>query len=170
MAAYLQVRALNARVSVPRGEEVTVAKTYKMYIGGEMTDAKDGNTRTITSPATGEELGVVPESSAVDVDRAVEAAKRAFEETWSDATPKERMEALLKMADLVDQNADELGRLESENVGKPLAVTMSEEVPVISDQFRFFASGSRLLPPLCGVDSGGTVASKRTSGLRAMRF
>jgi len=88
-------RALNARVSVPRGEEVTVAKTYKMYIGGEMTDAKDGNTRTITSPATGEELGVVPESSAVDVDRAVEAAKRAFEETWSDATPKERMESLL---------------------------------------------------------------------------
>jgi betaine-aldehyde dehydrogenase len=122
-----------------------VAKTYKMYIGGEMTDAKDGNTRTITSPATGEELGIVPESSAVDIDRAVEAAKRAFEETWSDATPKERMEALLKMADLVDEHAEELGRLESENVGKPLAVTMSEEVPVISDQFRFFASGSRLL-------------------------
>src|SRR6266446_5017125 len=60
----------------------SVVKTYKMFIGGEMSDAADGDTRTITSPATGEELAVVPEASAADVDRAVGAAKKAFDETW----------------------------------------------------------------------------------------
>jgi 1-pyrroline dehydrogenase len=119
--------------------------SYKMYIGGEWTDASDGNTRTIVSPASGDAIAEVPEGTAEDVDRAVAAAKRAFEETWSDATPGERMRALLRMADLVEEHGDELGRLESENVGKVLALTMSEEVPVIADQFRFFAGGARFL-------------------------
>ncbi len=123
-------------------------KTYKMYVGGEWTDASDGNTRQIISPATGDAIAEVPEGTAEDVDRAVRAAKRAFEETWFDATPGERMRALLKMADLVEEHGDELGRLESENVGKVLALTMSEEVPVIADQFRFFASGARFLEGL----------------------
>ena len=123
-------------------------KTYKMYVGGEWVDASDGNTRQIISPATGDAIAEVPEGTAEDVDRAVRAAKRAFEETWFDATPGERMRALLKMADLVEEHGDELGRLESENVGKVLALTMSEEVPVIADQFRFFASGARFLEGL----------------------
>jgi betaine-aldehyde dehydrogenase len=120
-------------------------RSYQMYIGGRWVDASDGNTRQITSPATGDVIAEVPEGTAEDVDRAVEAAKNAFEATWSDATPGERMRALLKMADLVEEHADELGRLESENVGKVLALTMSEEVPVIADQFRFFAGGARFL-------------------------
>ncbi|HEX6581446.1 MAG TPA: aldehyde dehydrogenase family protein, partial [Actinomycetota bacterium] len=120
-------------------------KTFKMYIGGEWTDATDGNTRQIVSPANGDVIAEVPEGTAADVDRAVGAAKKAYDETWSDATPGERMRALLKMADLVEEHGDELGRLESENVGKVLALTMSEEIPVIADQFRFFASGARVL-------------------------
>jgi 1-pyrroline dehydrogenase len=122
--------------------------SYKMYIGGEWTDASDGNTREILSPATGDAIAEVPEGTAADVDRAVKAAKKAYDETWSDATPGERMRALLKMADIVEEHADEIGRLESENVGKVLALTMSEEVPVIADQFRFFASGARVLEGL----------------------
>jgi betaine-aldehyde dehydrogenase len=123
-------------------------KTFKMYIGGEWTDASDGNTRQIVSPANGDVIAEVPEGTSEDVDRAVKAAKKAYEETWSDATPGERMRALLKMADLVEEHGDEIGRLESENVGKVLALTMSDEVPVIADQFRFFASGARVLEGL----------------------
>ena len=122
--------------------------SYKMLIGGEWTDASDGNTREILSPATGDAIAEVPEGTAADVDRAVAAAKKAYDETWSDATPGERMRALLKMADIVEEHGDEIGRLESENVGKVLALTMSEEVPVIADQFRFFASGARVLEGL----------------------
>jgi 1-pyrroline dehydrogenase len=122
--------------------------SYQMLIGGEWTDASDGNTREILSPATGDAIAEVPEGTAADVDRAVAAARKAYDETWSDATPGERMRALLKMADIVEEHADEIGRLESENVGKVLALTMSEEVPVIADQFRFFASGARVLEGL----------------------
>jgi betaine-aldehyde dehydrogenase len=122
--------------------------SYKMLIGGEWTDASDGNTREIVSPATGDPIAEVPEATAADVDRAVAAAKKAHDETWSDATPGERMRALLRMADIVEEHGDEIGRLESENVGKVLALTMSEEIPVIADQFRFFASGARVLEGL----------------------
>jgi betaine-aldehyde dehydrogenase len=123
-------------------------KSYKMFIGGEWVDASDGNTRKIESPATGDVIAEVPEATAEDVDKAVRAAKTTFDETWSDATPGERSRALLKMADLVEEHGDEIGRLESENVGKVLALTMSEEVPVIADQFRFFAAGARVLEGL----------------------
>ena len=122
--------------------------SYQMLIGGEWTDASDGNTREILSPATGDAIAKVPEGTAADVDRAVAAARKAYDETWCDATPGERMRALLKMADIVEEHADEIGRLESEKVGKVLALTMSEEVPVIADQFRFFASGARVLEGL----------------------
>ena len=124
------------------------AKTYKMYIGGEWADATDGQTRKIVSPANGDVIAEVPEASAADVDRAVAAARKTYDETWSDATPGERSRALLRMADLVEEHGDELGRLESENVGKVLALTMSEEIPVIADQFRFFAAGARVLSGL----------------------
>ncbi|MGH2540750.1 MAG: gamma-aminobutyraldehyde dehydrogenase [Actinomycetota bacterium] len=122
-----------------------MADSYQMFIGGEWVDSTSGETRSITSPATGEVLAEVQEGSADDVDRAVGAARTAFDETWSDATPGERQAALLKMADIVEEHGEEFGRLESVNVGKPYAVTMSEEIPVIADQFRFFAGGARFL-------------------------
>ena len=86
------------------------AKTYKMYIGGEWADATDGQTRKIVSPANGDVIAEVPEASAADVDRAVAAARKTYDETWCDATPGERSRALLRMADLVEEHADELGR------------------------------------------------------------
>ena len=122
----------------------TDVRTYRHYIDGSWVESQGGGSRTITSPATGEILAEVAEGTAADVDRAVGAAKTAFD-TWYDATPGERQAALLKMADLVDEHAEEFGRLESHNVGKPYAVTMSEEIPVIADQFRFFAGGARFL-------------------------
>jgi betaine-aldehyde dehydrogenase len=126
----------------------TTVKRQRMFVGGEFVEASSGETQAIVSPATGETLAEVPKASAEDVDRAVGAARRAFEETWSDSTPSERQRALLKLADLVEEHGEELGRTESENVGKVYSLTMSEEIPVIADNFRFFAGGARVLEGL----------------------
>jgi betaine-aldehyde dehydrogenase len=126
----------------------TTVKRQRMFVGGEFVDAGSGETQAIVSPATGETVAEVPKASAEDVDGAVAAAKKAFEETWSDSTPSERQRALLKLADLVEEHGEELGRMESENVGKVYSLTMSEEIPVIADNFRFFAGGARILEGL----------------------
>jgi 1-pyrroline dehydrogenase len=120
-----------------------MADSYQMFIGGEWVNSSDGETRDIISPHTGEVIASVQEGTAADVDRAVAAAKRAFEETWFDSTPKERQLALLRLADAIEANADEIVRIESEDAGKPAAVTMSEEIPPIVDNLRFFAGAAR---------------------------
>jgi 1-pyrroline dehydrogenase len=123
----------------------TTVKQHRMFVGGEFVDSSTGETQAITSPATGETIAEVPKASAEDVNGAVAAARTAFDETWFDSTPGERQRALLKLADLVEEHGEELGRLEAENVGKVLSLVMSEEIPVIADNFRFFAGGARFL-------------------------
>src|SRR5213075_122904 len=95
------------------------------------------------NPATGEVIAEVPAATAEDVDRAVQAAKKALPE-WLDTTPAERAEALLKLATAIDEHADELAELESQNVGKPLSYA-KDELPVCADNLRFFAGAARLL-------------------------
>src|SRR6266705_2530972 len=97
----------------------------------------------VLNPATGETIAEVPRSSAADVDRAVQAAKKALPE-WLETTPGERAEALLKLADAVEDNAEELAELESANVGKPLSYAR-DEMPVSADNLRFFAGAARVL-------------------------
>ena len=97
----------------------------------------------VLNPATGEVIAEVPRGTAEDVDRAVEAAKKAWGE-WQVKTPKDRMELLLKLADVIDENAEELARLESLNVGKPWWVA-EDEPPAMSDNLRFFAGAARNL-------------------------
>ena len=116
-----------------------------MFIGGEFVPSASGKTRDIVNPATGKVIATVAEGSAEDVDRAVAAAKKAFEGVWFDTTPKERMQMLLKLADRAEEHGEELARIEAENVGKPLAATISEEIPPIVDNLRFFAGGARFL-------------------------
>jgi 1-pyrroline dehydrogenase len=116
---------------------------YKNFVGGEWVDAVEGATMDVLNPATGEKIAEVPRGTQADVDRAVEAAKKALPE-WLDSTPGERMEVLLKLADLLEENGDELERLESLNTGKPMAV-VREETPVSADNLRFFAGAARLL-------------------------
>jgi betaine-aldehyde dehydrogenase len=123
----------------------TAIKRAEMFIGGGWSPSSSGETQVVVSPATGEVIAEVPKATREDIDRAVAAARAAFEETWFDTTPKQRMEALLKLADRIDEHAEELGRIESENVGKVYSLTMSEELPVISDNLRFFAGGARFL-------------------------
>ncbi|HEY3051611.1 MAG TPA: aldehyde dehydrogenase family protein, partial [Gaiellaceae bacterium] len=121
---------------------VTVSKRQNL-VGGEWVDAVDGGTMEVLNPATGETIAEVPRGTEADVDRAVEAAKKALPE-WLETTPGERAEALLKLADAIDEHTDELGALESQNVGKPLEAA-KEEMPVCSDNLRFFAGAARLL-------------------------
>ena len=123
----------------------TTIKRAQMFIGGEWVDGSGDESQPVWNPATGEVIAEVPKATADDVNRAVAAAKKAYEEVWFDATPKERQAALLAMADVVDEHAEELGRIEAENVGKVYSITMSEELPVIADNFRFFAGGARVL-------------------------
>jgi len=121
---------------------VTVT-TYKNFFGGEWVDAADGGVEQIVNPATGEVIAEVPKGTEADVDRAVQAAKKAYPE-WREMTPGERAEVLLKLADVIDENTEELAQIESQNVGKPLAAA-ADEMPVCSDNIRFFAGAARLL-------------------------
>ncbi len=123
---------------------MSVAVTqHKNYIGGRWVDAAGGETMEVLNPATGETIAEVPASTAEDADRAVQAAKEALPE-WLETTPGERAEMLLKLADVIEQNQDELAELESRNVGKPLPVSR-DEPPVSADNIRFFAGAARVL-------------------------
>jgi betaine-aldehyde dehydrogenase len=123
---------------------MSALRTLRNFVGGEHVDAADGQTYEIVNPAIGEAYAIAPKSSPEDVDRAMRAAAGAFE-GWRDATPAERQLALIKLADAMEQRADELVGLESENTGKPLGLTKSEEIPPMVDQVRFFAGAARML-------------------------
>jgi 1-pyrroline dehydrogenase len=123
----------------------TTLKRHEMFIGGEWTPSNGDQTQEIINPATGKVIAHVPKGTEQDVDRAVAAARKAYDETWFDSTPRDRSERLLKLASAIEEHGDELARLESENVGKPLAPTRSEEIPPIVDCFRFFAGAARAL-------------------------
>jgi 1-pyrroline dehydrogenase len=123
----------------------TTLKRHEMFIGGEWTPSNGDQTQEIINPATGKVIAHVPKGTEQDVDRAVAAARKAYDETWFDSTPRDRSERLLKLASAIEEHGDELARLESENVGKPLAPTKSEEIPPIVDCFRFFAGAARAL-------------------------
>jgi betaine-aldehyde dehydrogenase len=119
-------------------------RTLQNLINGEHVDSADGRTSPLINPSTEEEFAHAAVSSAEDVDRAMKAAAKAFE-TWRDATPSDRQRALLKLADAMEERADEFVRVESENTGKPLGLTASEEIPPSVDQVRFFAGAARVL-------------------------
>ncbi len=127
-----------------RRSYVSVSVTQqKQFIAGEFVESSSGETMEVISPATGEIIAEVPRGTAADVDLAVAAAKSAWAE-WQDKTPKDRMELLLSLADVIDENAEELARLESLNVGKPWWVA-KDEPPAMSDCLRFFAGAARNL-------------------------
>src|SRR5919198_852433 len=116
---------------------------HKNFVGGEWVESLDGGTMEVLNPATGETIAEVPRSTEQDVGRAVEAAKRA-PPGWLETPPAERQELLLKLADLPDEHAEELAKLESTNVGKPLSYAR-DEMPVCSDNIRFFAGAARVI-------------------------
>ena len=138
-----------------------MADSHQMFINGEWVNSSDGGTRDIISPASGAVIANVQEGTAEDAEKAIAAAKTAFE-SWYDSTPKDRQLALLKLADRIEENAEELVRIEAENVGKPYEVTMSEEIPPIVDNLRFFAGAARTM----GASSTGEYMAGFTSMIR----
>ena len=115
------------------------------FIGGKWFPAQSGATDKVVNPATGAVIGEVASSDAGDVDAAVKAAAGAFDD-WSARTPRERSEILHKVADVVEENIEELSNLEAENVGKPLSI-IDFEMDLTMDNWRFFASAGRFLEP-----------------------
>ncbi|KLL11748.1 gamma-aminobutyraldehyde dehydrogenase [Protofrankia coriariae] len=114
------------------------------FIGGTSVPATGGRTMPLVNPSTAEVFAEAPLSGPSDVDTAVQTAARAFE-SWRDSTPSERARALLRLADAVEERAADLVRAECENTGKPIELTMNEEIPPTADQIRFFAGAARLL-------------------------
>ncbi len=121
-----------------------MAKDLHNFIGGQPADAKSGRRSDLVNPSTGEIFGTAPVSDSADVDAAFDAAAAAFD-GWRDATPSERSLALLRIAGAMEGRAEELVAAEVENTGKPFGLTMSEELPPMADQIRFFAGAARVL-------------------------
>ena len=119
-------------------------KSFSNFINGKSVPAQSGATSEVINPSTGQAYATAPVSSAADVDQAMKAASDAFVD-WRDSTPSERQRALLKIADAFESRADELIAIESENCGKPISLTATEEVPPMVDQIRFFAGAARNL-------------------------
>ncbi len=124
----------------------TVTQTsLKNFIDGEFVDPVEGQIEPVINPATGETIAHVPLSTEADVDRAVKAARAAFDAGWSTSTPAERADALLKIAAAIEEHADEIAELEADNAGKPLAAVRDDEIPAMIDNLRFFAGAARCL-------------------------
>jgi betaine-aldehyde dehydrogenase len=121
----------------------TTTETLKNFIDGELV-ASDGESEPVLNPATGDELARAPRSTPEDVDRAVRAARSAFD-GWTRTTPAQRSEALLAIANVIEENGEEIARLEALNAGKPIEAVKSDEIPVMVDNLRFFAGAARSL-------------------------
>ncbi len=119
-------------------------KKLNNFINGKSVDSTSGETTTLVNPATGQPFATAPKSNAADIDAAFKAASDAFVD-WRDSTPSQRQRALLKIADAIEDRADEVIAIECENTGKPISLTTSEEVPPMVDQIRFFAGAARNL-------------------------
>jgi len=143
----------------PAHETGTLEKLSN-FVNGEHVDA-DGPMAPVVDPSTGRAFAEAPVSSAADVDAAVRAAAAAFP-AWRDRTPAERSLALLRIADALERRAEDLVKLESRNTGKPIGLTLSEEIPPMLDQIRFFAGAARMLHGL----SAGEYMAGHTSMIR----
>jgi betaine-aldehyde dehydrogenase len=130
---------------------------YKLLINGELVSSSSGKTVDDIGPASGETIARVPESTLEDVERAVAAAREAFDDgRWSDLTHGARAAALEKLAMLMEAHAQEIAELESQDVGKPIKLARDGDIPFSIDNIHFFAGAARHL--------SGTAASEYSGG------
>ena len=117
-----------------------ISRRHKLLVNGKWTDAASGKTFPTYNPATGEVLAHVAEGDREDIDRAVRAARAAFDSgPWSKLTPAERAKLIWKLAELVDKHNEEFAQLESLDNGKPASVARVADVPLTSELFRYMA-------------------------------
>ncbi|AMA73100.1 MULTISPECIES: aldehyde dehydrogenase family protein [Aneurinibacillus] len=129
-----------ATVSIdPRVEDFLKGEPKKLFIGGEFVESLSGRTFNTINPATGERIASVYEADKEDVNRAVEAAERAFKGSWSKVTPSERGRMLWKLADLIEEHAEALAQLETLDNGKPIREARAVDIPLSIDHFRYYA-------------------------------
>ncbi len=121
----------------------TTTTKLQNFIDGEFVDSADGATEEVVNPANGETIAEMPLSTEEDVNRAVAAAKRAFD-GWAATPPGERAAALFKLADLIEEHADELADLEAADAGKPRNACRDDELPFMCDNLRFFGGAARV--------------------------
>jgi phenylacetaldehyde dehydrogenase len=128
------------RISIDPAAKSYVSKPRKLLIDGAWVNAASGKTFPVYDPSTGEVMVQVAEADAADVDKAVKAARKAFDEgPWPRMSPSERGRALWKLADLIEQHAEEFATLEALDNGKPLTVARVADVPLTIDMFRYMA-------------------------------
>ena len=127
-------------VTLDRSVEQFLGVPRQLFIDGRWSDSASGRTFETPNPATGETLAHVAEGEAEDIDRAVKAARRAFETgPWSRMTPSERGRIIWRIGDLILEHLDELAQLESLDNGKPFAVAQAADVPLAADLFHYMA-------------------------------
>jgi phenylacetaldehyde dehydrogenase len=114
-------------------------REHQLLIDGRMVESDSGRRTDILDPATGEVIATAAEGSATDVDRAVDAARRAFEGPWRKTTPAERTRTMLRFAELIEANAEELADLECINSGKPRVFCRNGDVAGIAEMLRYMA-------------------------------
>ena len=127
-------------IPIEKGVSAYVANPRTMLINGKWVQAASGKTFPTYNPSTGEILCQVTEGDKEDIDRAVAAARAAFEKgSWSKITPSERGRLIWKLADLLEKHAEEFAQLESLDNGKPIAMARIADVPTSVDQLRYYA-------------------------------
>jgi betaine-aldehyde dehydrogenase len=129
---------------MPTTSQPARLQELKNFVNGEFTRTTEGRASDIIDPSTGEAYALAPVSGPADVDAALKCAEAA-REGWRDATPAERSLALLKIADAIEARGAEIVAAECRNTGKPVALTMAEELPPVVDELRFFAGAARIL-------------------------
>ncbi|MGO9242736.1 MAG: aldehyde dehydrogenase family protein [Bryobacteraceae bacterium] len=129
-----------ASLASPASEKSAAPMTVRLLINNEWVESESGKTFADINPATGEEIAQVAEADAADVDKAVKAARRAFEHgPWRKTSASERGRLLYRLADLIEHNADELARLETLDNGKPVAIARAADLPLTIACYRYYA-------------------------------
>ena len=131
-------------VTLDRNVEQFIGAPRQLFVNGQWADAASGKTFATPNPATGETLANIAEGDAEDIDRAVRAARRAFEDgPWSKMTASERGRIIWRIGDLILEHTDELAQLESLDNGKPFGVAQAADVPLAADLFHYMAEIGR---------------------------
>src|SRR3982751_1268021 len=114
-------------------------RKYQLFIDGKWVDAESGKTCTTPNPATGQTLAEVAEGDKADIDKAVEAARRAFEGKWSKMSARDRGRLLYKLSQLIEEHSNELAELETADNGKPIRESQYVDLPQVVENFEYFA-------------------------------
>jgi aldehyde dehydrogenase (NAD+) len=123
----------------PESGKVEISDSYGLFIDGDFSEAAGGAVRETHNPASGKRIATVAEAGKEDVDRAVQAARRAYEKTWSRMDPAERGKYLFRLARLIQERGRELAIIESMDGGKPIRESRDVDIPLVAAHFFYYA-------------------------------